>query len=315
MNDKVELVNEADGLVDLIEVPDMDTPPELAEYEKQNEPEVIENLDEEDPKDEDPEPEPKDDPEPEPKPDPEPEPKPEPKHELSDEDYGKAVQKRISKEVGKRKAAEDRAAAAQAENDILREQLEKMQTSHKDTRVAELKKMRDAAAEEADLTELNRINDELLELATAKPEFEIPESTVPPEPAEPEEPEIHPSAQAWLDRNLWYSLPGNDEKKDLAIKIQNELLQSGMEFGDDLYSKVDAQLEERLKPTQPEPADPPPTGSKPGHISAPNNVGDPNPRPKKGQLSSYDISTMRQFNLDPNNPTHRKFYLKRKTGR
>lgn len=297
--------------LDLIEVPGMDTPPELADKvttkddDKIELVDTVEELQEKQEKktesEEEKEQKPVDD---------------KKKYELNDEDYSKSVQRRLAKATAKQRSAEERAAAAEARNDLLREELERIKNESFESREKAITEKRTAAVTEGDLEIVTQLSDELMNLRLERQKPVVEERKPVQQPPQDDEPNIDPAAQTWLDRNLWYYDPKNAEQARKAEQIQNELLANGWEFSDELYSELDKRLKGAARAT--EERDPTPTGkptpAKPGHIAAPSPGGDnPNPKPKAGQFTQRDADVMRTFKLDPNDPKQRAAYLKRRS--
>ncbi len=300
---------EDDGLLDLIEVPDMETPAELVDKlkpQEDNSPLELVDTEEELKEKLAQKPEKKEE---------EPEKK---KYELNDDEYSRAVQRRVAKEVAKRKSLEEELAATRAQNDLLREKYEKQSTESFETRQKEITEKRTAAVEAGDLDASIQLSDELFALKLDRQKSVIEEPKYTQKAENNDEDDIHPSAQAWLDRNLWYYDGNSAEKARKAEEIQNELLVGGMTFSDELYSEVDKRLKAQTRSEDIDPAPAPagkPTPAKPGHLAAPSSGGDDNPKPKPNEFTDRDKSVMRQFKLDPDDPKARAAYMKRRSQR
>lgn len=302
-------------LLDLIEVPGIDTPAELVgkiQEDTKLDPITIVDDDEKKVAEEVKAPEEEK----------APAPKEEKKHELSDEEYSRAVQRRIDKEVGRRKAIEEELVAVKARNDLLAEELNKKTTEYSDTREKELLKLRADALESGELDKFATLSDELIDLKLLRQKPVVSEEKPVTKRVEVEDdvPDLHPAARAWIDENGWYNNPKHAERARRAEQIQNDLLSSGYELSDDLYSELDRRLFAQDRPKAQEIEDEIPSGTrvkqpaKPGHIAAPSSAdaGTP-PKPKSGDFTQRDIAVMRMSNLDPNNPKHREAYLKRRS--
>jgi hypothetical protein len=237
--------------------------------------------------------------------------------------YGPRVQKRISKEVSKRKALEDRLNAVETEKERyareLKEARDKLSSYEKDAdegldkREAELKARRDAALEQGELTTYNELNDELDEVKWQK--RKRAERPVQPEPEHgtreaTQRPEIAPAAQAWIDRNSDW-LQSDEDRKIAAAKIEKQLVAEGYTYQDpETYKELDRRLasygseeagfEDEVPAT--------PRGATSG---VPRDTSSNIPRNRKGVLTRDDLSRMKRAGFDPSDPSHRKAWLDR----
>jgi hypothetical protein len=130
-----------------------------------------------------------------------------------------------------------------------------------------------------------------------------------------------------MDQNEWFFNPKNDYLAAYAQKIEFQLREEkGMKMGPKLYEELNRQLAEIPgyedvigKRAQQSDADeinqdvgkPKPQG-KPKHLMPPSRAGNGPAKPKPGELTQYDIQTMKRAKLDPNNPDHKAAYLKYK---
>ena len=245
----------------------------------------------------------------------------------------KDLQERIDKLVRERHESDEARAAAEAKAALLEQQLQEARKGVAQApidereraateRKAQALKDMDLAAYDAAMSELMEIR---IERKSAKPEKAEREER--PEPAENDG--IHPSAKAWIDRNPWFSDADNRHLVATVAKIEQRLRNEGMQFGDDLYRKIDEELDNAPEfdpvrqpaqrredpPTSAQTDDTPADQPRSRSIVSPPTRGDvsPTPRPRPGALTKYDIETMKIFGLDHNNPKVREAYLARKS--
>ena len=252
---------------------------------------------------------------------------------LTDEDrelYGKNVQKRIGKEVSKRKreqaarlAAEEKVAAFEQQlaeaNRMLNEYKEKEVETGAE-REKELTEQRDKALDEGDLSVYSKLNDELLDLKVNRRTQQI---IKPAEQHNPAANKQSPAARDWMTDNAdWFQK--EPEKTNRAIALERQLRREGYKVSDPkLYEKIDEMLEAEFGDT----------GSGDGmdeelggeHIdNLDTSASPPTPRDQgdgrrqrtnqSGRMTAGDIANMRKFQLDPNDPVQRKQYMDNKDG-
>lgn len=181
------------------------------------------------------------------------------------------------------------------------------------------------ATDDADLTALNDVNDQLTELRMKR----LRQQVVAPKREEPqrrdvvEKQERHPAAQKWLDDNKWFSDSGNDELKREALYLQTYLQRQGYPLSPALYAELDRQLEmlpdyKKLKGNGEDPdADQPKRTVNSPTIPTAKVAGDDDRTSQDNtrELTDYDKKVMKQFKLDPMDAKHRAAYLKRRRGR
>ncbi|MGH1372979.1 MAG: hypothetical protein ACRBBW_13145 [Cellvibrionaceae bacterium] len=242
----------------------------------------------------------------------------------------KDPQKRINQLSREAKEANERAAAAEAKLALIEE--EKFE-SEKKAKEQEIISRRQAAAENADLPAMFEATDELHELRTATPEQAEDDSAGNDDGGDGEQGADEPlpmadSAKAWMDRNTWFEDPDNADLAQAAMDVENTLRQRGYELGDDLYEAIDKVIanDPRFEDVRPEMATSDDRAeeqaAEPEKPVAPERPNIPVTTTKAsqsteeisqyGRLSRFDIKTMQNFNLDPNNPRHRKAFLDRK---
>lgn len=239
----------------------------------------------------------------------------------------KTLQQRVSELTRLRHEAEEREAAVLARNEVLEAQARELQERHQRVttesltqREADLVARKKQALEEQDMVAYDAASTELLELKLQTRAVDQP-APVPQRQAQPDaEDDMHPSAKAWVTRNDWYSKPENRHLASEALRIEARLRKEGMQYGDELYKKLDEAIAELpdfddvrgVQAADDEPVDPRPTGRP--VVTPPSRGAEPPPaKPRAGALTEMDKQTMRRFKLDPNKPEHRETYLKYKS--
>jgi hypothetical protein len=264
---------------------------------------------------------------------------------LKDEKKPTRKEKRIGQLIFERKQAEERAAAEAAAREVSEQRLRELEarlndarkrsveteTGHLTERIEAAKARRTKASEEADLEAFATANDELIELRIQQDrvnrrEIEENQTTSSNIPTRQEQPpdQMHPAAEGWLRKNTWYLDPAEKEKAERALAIQNNLLNRGYSFGEDLYQELDKQLEKEFPVGGEEDSDEQTKSKrksdeerkKPRKMhsvgSASSDVASRRSKPKPGQLTEHDIQAIRMAQLDPNDPKVRETYLKYK---
>jgi hypothetical protein len=239
----------------------------------------------------------------------------------------KDLQERLDKLVRRAHESDEARAAAQAKADLLEQQLNELRKGRPadppDDRERAAMDRKAKALQDLDLAAYDAAVSELMDIRLERVKVaERPKQEAPPARAQ-DEGGIHPAAQAWLDRNAWFK-----EKPHLAaevIRIEDRLIKSGMQRGEDLYKKIDEELDaapefdsvraSRIQPPEDPPEDPPAPAPRPRNIISPPSRGDtaPQQRPRPGALTKYDIETMTRFGLDHKDPKARAAYLARKS--
>jgi hypothetical protein len=160
----------------------------------------------------------------------------------------------------------ERAAAAEARNEILEQELEELRNKSVTDddplaalkeKEAELLQQRNEAEGEADLALYSKVNDEYQEVRFKRMQAESDkapsgdktdtskDSKTPEKPSSiPDEdiPQRAPAADAWIKRNQWFYNPDNAHLASYAERVEAHLRKSGMELGDELYQKLDETL-------------------------------------------------------------------------
>jgi hypothetical protein len=222
--------------------------------------------------------------------------------------------------------------------------MERLKAERVTTRKAEtdadeldLKKKQKQALEDADLAAYHEATEALHELKEKKRETERKarrrdDDEDDDEPGErrqarKEPPPIHPDAQAWLEANPWFSDKKHANLADETERIERELLKD-MKRGPELYKKLTERLrelpdfddvlgaEDDDEPTetrqQQQQQQRQATRRPPNSPPSQEDDDDTPRRGDKDRLTEHDKARMRQWRLDPMNPTHREQFLKNK---
>jgi len=243
-------------------------------------------------------------------------------------------QKRLNELVRQKHEAEERAAAAEAKAELLEQRRIDAEKGASESTAAILKQReqelierRRQAEEEGNLAESNRATDELFAVRdrmrpkTTEPE-RVTEQRVQGEPEG-----MIPEAAAWLESNQWYTDPGNSHLSAEVQRIELSLILRGYslknpEQAKKLYAEIDRRIRELPEfdsvlgveeiEEQEVTEVPEKTPAPRNHIAPPSRGGEAPPRKKAGELTDYDIRTMKQYGLDHKDPKVREAYLKRK---
>lgn len=232
----------------------------------------------------------------------------------------KDFDKRIAELTKKTHQSDERAAAAQAKLELAEKELAEFRAGRKpmtveemDATEKELLEKKKAAFDEGDLELYDSVQTQLSEIKQRRESVvKEPEATKQDDQGPPT---IDPAAQAWIDRNEWFTKPENAHLGREAELIEKSLREKGYAIGPELYKKLDEELanlpdfddvlvvatprQERQQPRR--------------TASRSSNGGEPPANRANGKgLTKYDIQTMKQYGLDPNDPIERKTYLKYK---
>ena len=232
-----------------------------------------------------------------------------PKEEDEKESYSKRVQKRIDKmayerniERDKRMELERKIAAQEAEIEAIKQAQsalhEERQTKQVDQQKQDLLNQRKEYLEIGDYDEVNRIDEELIDIKLKSRQQPEPVKREPePEPQQPQA-YVPEAMKAWYQANQWVYDPNQKARLDKADAIYNKVLEEGYDPEDpETFQEID----KRLKRVVP----PPVTGPDRGQVT-----GD-----DKTSFSAQDKRDMENWGLDPNNAQHRKEWIKQKGGR
>lgn len=243
----------------------------------------------------------------------------EPEDEFDDAEYGKRVQKRISKEVSKRKALETTLSQQQAYIQQLQQRLqgieqrfshedEQKQQSEASRKLEELKAARRKAYEEGDLDAYDKLDDEYLE---AKAEAIVNKSR-------PQQPARQPVQQAptqdiptpmkgWMaEHSSWFNAaPEHAAKVRAANALFDTLTSEGFDEND---PQTYAELNKRLSAAgviAKRARDPMGAAPQQRYAGGPSS---------SREFSNEDARIMRKYGLDPNDPKVRASYMRDKDG-
>ncbi len=248
----------------------------------------------------------------------EPDPKPAPKKKKND------YQKRINEFSKETKTANEQRAAAETQRDLATDRAEKaeqellkLRSESSTQREQDLLEQRKTAMDDGEIEKIVELGDEITQVRIDR--SSAPKEA-PPKPVKTESDHkpVHDSATTWINKNEWYNDPDHEDLAEAAESIEKDLRQSGMKIGAALYKELDKRLSKNpgysaIKESGDEdPKDEDP--EKPNHLAPSDRGGAPPSREKAGQLTQHDKRTMRQYQLDPNDPKHRAAYLKRKAG-
>lgn len=192
--------------------------------------------------------------------------------------------------------------------------MEERESSSLEARLADLEARRKAALDDGELEEAITISDELADLRwelrqrpkKAEKREEEPQKPVAPVGAQQRAPQVPPATARWIERNSEW-IHAQPAKLQLAARLESELIASGEyeKNSDDLYDALDELLEERMA------AERKPRTQSFASPGVPNEPGNARPQGRQNRLTRDDISRMRMFNMDPDNPAHRQAWLKR----
>jgi hypothetical protein len=257
------------------------------------------------------------------------------------EDYGIRVRTRIKKEVDRRKVIETELQSERSEKERLRAEREQFEAELREarerlsqfeeregqtykSREEDLLARRQAALDDGDLTAVNKLNDELLDVR-----LKLHEKTN--RPAQKREPERQPpqqdvrprvaaTTQAWMDKRADRL---DDNLLMRAARIEKELTQDGYKVSD---PKLYEELDRRLFPEEYDDAgglgdeyealdDEPSATRQPQQRGAvagvPRDSGSRRAAGRNQQLTADDLRKMARWNLDPNNPKDRAAWRNR----
>ena len=241
-----------------------------------------------------------------------------------EEDYGRRVQKRISKEVAKTHAERVRAEQLQRELALerqLRVELEDKYTKASNTGIDALISNKTSEKiillETGDFSGAAKLDDEIMDLKVRKIRVDDVVRTVPPPPVNVAQTtqvnnSVPEAQQKWLEENDWFFNPNKADLKQKADAVYLKLINE--EGFDSDEPETYAELNKRIGVNQPTQSrqrrgneEPAPTGLSPDRGNA---IG----RQDSVPFSASDAAAMRRYGLDPNNPKARKAWIAESKG-
>lgn len=224
-------------------------------------------------------------------------PPPAPPEEEEDDvaEFSRRTQKRIAKEVQKRKRLEDELYNVKHQLAELARQRQQESAQNSQNTLADLKKRRTQALAEGDTEEFDRLDEMYLNARDEERARQYQQRQQPQQQApQPEEPQLPAAAQRWLGRNSWYTQ--DRARAQIADQIATSMHQEGYEIDDDFYEELDARMRRS------------PAARQQQSVIAPNRGGG-TPPAAGSKITKNDLEAMRRNGLDPNNATHRKAWL------
>lgn len=236
-----------------------------------------------------------------------------------DENYGRRVSKRIGKEVGKRKRIESELEAERAERAREHKELmeardrlsayEKQQHEDQSGKVEDLRKKAKQALDDGDLDTYHDLNEELSDVKFALRMREAQPKQEPVDDYRDDGPKISDEASNWVASNSWF---GKDKARtQRAQALEKALVAEGYSVTDpSLYDELDARLDGGDEADD----EPPPRNN---HRRGMTGAGvnrdsyDENPGRNSRKLTRSDLAAMARNNFDPDNPAHRRAWIKR----
>lgn len=227
------------------------------------------------------------------------------------EEYGKRVQKRINQLNSKIHERDDIIEHERRAREDLQQRLDELENrfvesdaqrtaTEIDAKLSDIQKQRLKLLDDGDYENAIALDDELLELKLKKREI----ATAPVSKAEPprDTPKVPQTAQIpdaqreWLNDNDWYFNPNKAQEAQKANEVYLTMMREGYDADDpDTYQELTRRIKPRQKPT-------PPSAPDRGKVTG----------QKKPMLTNQDLEKMRDFGLDPNNPSHRDAWLAEK---
>lgn len=241
-----------------------------------------------------------------------------------DAEYGERVRKRIGKEVSKRKAIETQLESERAERARLDAELaesrkrlssyESEQDEGLKTKAEDLKSRRDKALDDGDLSEYNRLNDELMDARIELRDRSTRRPAVQEEDRPQQQVAAPQASQDWVARNRAW-LAADEANLSLAKGLEQKLAKKHGGYNDALYRELSKRLAAVSEDFIDDDGDdleryddPPPRSTTAG---VPRESFSDSPRRAAGKLTRDDLSAMSRYGMDPNSPSDRKAWLNR----
>jgi len=244
------------------------------------------------------------------------------KEEDDKESYSRRVQKRIDKLAYERNVERElrlkdsaELAALKAQTEEFRQEIEALKQFRQkeaeqqtnlelEQKRQELIKRKKEALEIGDYDEVALVDDDLMDIKLQLRQKPEPVKQTQPEPVKPapKEPEpvqepvvnIPKALQDWEANNPWVYDPKQAARLEKTNKIYQALLEDGYEADDpDTFIQLDKRLKRETPPAV--------SGVDRGEV-----VG----TTAQTGFSAQDKTLMREFGLDPDNPVHRKEWIK-----
>lgn len=241
--------------------------------------------------------------------------------EFDDAEYGTKVQKRINKEVSKRKALESTLSQQQAYIASLQERLngieqrfssedQQRQQQEASQKLEDLKAARRRAYEEGDLETYDKLDDQYLDAkAEALVNRQAPKQQArqPQQQAQPQQEAIPTTMKLWMDDNSgWFNnRPESAQKVKAANAMFDVMTDEGFDENDpQTYAELNRRLSAAGVIAK--------RSRDPMGAAPPNRyAGGPS---SKSEFSNEDARIMRKYGLDPNDPKVRASYMRDKDG-
>lgn len=190
-----------------------------------------------------------------------------------------------------------------------------LQNQELDQQIAEQRSSMVEAQENGDIEKAAEIEDKLFDLrmkrrlagSTAPQGSTVPDTTT-DAAADQVAANIPEAAQGWLTNNsYWFNNPKYREEAQAAVRIEQELRQSGADpYDPKTYQEIDKRLKDRFPDTFSK-------GAKSTRNGPPNGMGAQSAnRSGRVTITANDKKLMREFGLDPQNPKHQKEWAQNK---
>lgn len=234
----------------------------------------------------------------------------------------KSYQERLDEVLYQKHTAVEEAAAARAESDVLRQEIEllKKPGASADSTGEDITRLRAdrlKAAEDDDLAKAFELDDQIRDLQLQQRAEDMPATKRKVVDSSADAgPSIHPAAQAWLDANDWYGKEDAAALSNEVRYIEKQLLDEGFGYSQAMFEELDRRIQAQpefdavyadKKAASVDNPKPKP------RVGIPSRGGEPPKSARDNELTDYDLRVMdRTRSLDRNNPVHRATYLKYK---
>lgn len=245
-----------------------------------------------------------------------------------DAEYGKKVQRRISKEVQKRKILEDRLAFQEIEHERRMSEFEERfnarEQQEEDSSLSE--QLKDIEAKRRENHEVGDYDQELenewFDIKSKQRETKkVVKNRKPAKKQSAPESEdagtgaerapIPAEQKKWLDSNKWYGK--NKVRSDYANNEYLNLVSEGYDPEDsDIYAELDSRMSGDPQSQDGGDTDGSDRDERPPPPAKPNRGNNSNSQRKSNTFTNDDKARMREWNLDPNDANERKAWLAQK---